>query len=542
MTMTHVIQNPILKGFNPDPSIVRVGDDYYIATSTFEWFPGIQIHHSKDLVNWRLAGHVLTRTSQLDMKGMDNSEGVYAPTLTYADGKFWVCFSNVHSCRGGNWMATPCFVVTAENIEGPWSEPVSIGNYGFDPSLFHDDDGKKYMVNMVWDGRQKTNFFGGIVVQEFDVDTQSLVGKPHNVFKGTQLGCTEGPQILKKDGYYYLITAEGGTERNHAVTVCRSKNILGPYEVHPENPILTTRFQENAPLERAGHGFFVETQNGEWYLSHLCSRRIPNPEGYQFIPDYDNGYSILGRESAIQKAHWQEGWPYVTSGRIPALEVEAPDLQPHPWPSKPSRDNFESTTLAVDYQTLREPADESWLSLTERPGYLRLKGRHYLSSRYDQSMLARRFQAFYCTVETKLEFAPETPYEMAGLCAYYSRNGHYFLKMSAVDEGNRLLQIVGNINDVYGEYSEEVFIGDTDAVFMRLELECQWYRFSYSLDGQTWQQIGPSLNSTPLSDEGGPDIFRFTGSFAALFAADIRGQKRAADFEYFDYIEHQDKQ
>ncbi|GAL18916.1 beta-xylosidase [Vibrio maritimus] len=140
--MTQTIQNPVLKGFNPDPSIVRVGDDYYIATSTFEWFPGIQIHHSKDLVNWRLVSHVLTRTSQLDMTGMDNSEGVYAPALTYADGKFWVCFSNVHSCRGGNWMATPSFVVTADNIEGPWSEPTPIGNYGFDPSLFHDDDAK----------------------------------------------------------------------------------------------------------------------------------------------------------------------------------------------------------------------------------------------------------------------------------------------------------------------------------------------------------------------------------------------------------------
>ncbi|GAL11574.1 beta-xylosidase [Vibrio astriarenae] len=249
-----MIQNPVLKGFNPDPSIVRVGDDYYIATSTFEWFPGIQLHHSKDMVNWRLVGHALTRTSQLDMKGMDNSEGVYAPALTYSDGKFWLCFSNVHSCRGGNWMATPSFVITADNIEGPWSEPVSIGNYGFDPSLFHDDDGKKYMLNMVWDGRAKTNFFGGIVLQEFDSELGQLVGEPKNIFAGTELGCTEGPQMMKKDGYYYLITAEGGTERNHAVTVCRSKNIWGPYEVHPDNPILTSRFQEHAELSRAGHG------------------------------------------------------------------------------------------------------------------------------------------------------------------------------------------------------------------------------------------------------------------------------------------------
>lgn len=535
--MAQTIQNPVLKGFNPDPSIVRVGDDYYIATSTFEWFPGIQIHHSKDLVNWRLVGHALTRTSQLDMKGMDNSEGVYAPALTYSDGQFWLCFSNVHSCRGGNWMATPSFVVTATSPEGPWSDPVAIGNYGFDPSLFHDDNGKKYMLNMIWDGRAKTNFFGGIVLQEFDAERGELVGEPKNIFEGTQLGCTEGPQMLKKDGYYYLITAEGGTERNHAVTVCRSTNIWGPYEVHPDNPILTSRFQEEAELSRAGHGFLVETQKGEWYLSHLCGRRIPNPEGYQFIPKYDNGFSILGRESAIQKAEWRDGWPYVTSGKTPVVEVPAPDLPVCPWDAPPARDDFDSQALRLEYQTLREPAQEDWLSLTERPGFLRLKGRHYLSSRYEQSMIARRFQSHYATVETKLEFTPSTPFEMAGLCAYYARNGHYFLKMTANDVGERVLQVVGNINDVYGEYSGDIVIGDADTVYMRLELDCQWYRFSYSLDGQQWHSIGPALNSTPLSDEGGPDIFRFTGSFAALFSADIRGLKQHADFDYFEYVE-----
>ncbi|MEZ9531222.1 glycoside hydrolase family 43 protein [Vibrio sp. 10N.286.51.F4] len=536
--MTNIIKNPVLKGFSPDPSIVRVGDDYYIATSTFEWFPGIQIHHSKDLVNWRLIGHVLTRSSQLDMKGMDNSEGVYAPALSYSDGQFWVCFSNVHSCRGGNWMATPSFVVTANNIEGPWSDPVSIGNYGFDPSMFHDDDGKKYMLNMVWDGRANENFFGGIVMQQFDPAKNTLIGKPQNIFKGTQLGCTEGPQMLKKEGYYYLITAEGGTSRDHAVTVCRSNNLWGPYEVHPENPILTSRFQEQAELSRAGHGFLVETQQGEWYLTHLCGRGIPNPEEYQFIPKYDNSFCILGRESAIQKAHWHNGWPYVSTGKTPAVQVQAPDLAACPWSALDARDEFDDITLRLEYQTLREPFTEQWGSLTERPGYLRLKGRHYLSSRYEQSLIARRFQSFYASAETKMEFAPDTPYEMAGLCAYYARNGHYFLKMTANNNGQRVLQIVGNINDQYKEYGSEVTIGDASIVWMRLTLNKQWYQFSYSIDGDTWHNIGPALNSTPLSDEGGPDIFRFTGTFAALYAADITGQGKHADFDYFEYREN----
>ena len=530
--MKAVITNPILRGFNPDPSIVRVADDYYIATSTFEWFPGIQLHHSKDLRHWRLIGHALTRTAQLDMKGMDNSEGVYAPALTYSDGKYWLCFSNVNSCRGATWMATPCYLVTADSPQGPWSDPVAIGSYGFDPSLFHDDNGRKYMLNMLWDGRLGKNFFAGIVLQEFDAQQGKLLGKAQTIFTGTELGCSEGPQILKKEGYYYLVTAEGGTGIDHAVTVCRSKSIGGPYEVHPDNPILTSRGQEDAPLQRAGHGFFVATQNGEWYLSHLCSRQISNPED-----DLTAGkYSILGRETALQQIHWENNWPYVSTGKTPALTVKAPALAPCPWPVLPPRDQFDCDKLRSAYQTLREPFDQSWISLSERRGFLRIKGRQYLSSRYQQSMLARRFDSHYAQVETAMEFAPESPLQMAGLCAYYARNGHYFLKMSGRDQGEHILQLVGNINGEYAEYGNEVNIAGHSKVYLRLTLSCQWYRFSYSLDGANWQTIGPKLNSTYLSDEGGPDIFRFTGSAAALFVCDISGQAAAADFAYFEYL------
>jgi len=202
-----------------------------------------------------------------------------------------------------------------------------------------------------------------------------------------------------------------------------------------------------------------------------------------------------------------------------------------------ARDDFDSNVLRLDYQTLCEPENEDWVSLTEHPGYLRLKGRHYLSSRYEQSMIARRFYSHHACVESKMEFSPNTPYQMAGLCAYYARNGHYFLKMTATDEGKRILQVVGNINENYGEYSKEVAIGDVSVVYMRLVLDKQWYRYSYSADGKAWQSIGPALNSPPLSDKGGSDIFRFTGSFVALFAADITGQKTVADFDYFEYLE-----
>ena len=534
------IINPVIRGFNPDPSICRVGDDYYIATSTFEWFPGIQIHHSKDLVNWRLLTRALSTVELLDMRGLDNSEGVYAPTLSYSDGKFWLCFSNTHSCRGGSWMATPCYVTTAENIEGPWSKPVSIGNYGFDPSIFHDDDGKKYIANMLWDGRQGKNYFGGITLQEFDASSGSLVGPVKNIFEGTELGCTEGPQILKKDGYYYLITAEGGTEFNHAVTVCRSTSVWGPYEVQPNNPMLTSRFKEDAELQRAGHGFFFETQNGEWYMTHLCGRPIKDPEGYQFIPKYGNGRSILGRESAIQKIKWVDGWPVLADGgNTPYVEVDAPDLPAHPWPAAPTREDFDTTELDVNLVSLREPVDERWASLTARPGYLRLTGRQYLYSRYEQSLIARRFQAMNATVTTAMEFAPEHFMQMAGLVVYYARNGHYFLKQSINDDGESILQVVQFVGDIYNEHAE-IVIPKSERVYLRVELKKQWYQFSYSLDEKSWTDIGPLLNSTPLSDEGGPDIFRFTGTLFGVYACDLTGQALHADFDYLDYEEHGD--
>lgn len=532
------IENPVIRGFNPDPSICRVGDDYYIATSTFEWFPGIQIHHSKDLVNWRLLTRALTTTKHLDMRGYDNSCGVYAPALSYSDGRFWLTYSNVASCQGFSWMSTPCFVTTAENIEGPWTEPVSINNFGFDPSFFHDDDGKKYMVNMVWDGRSGRNKFGGIVVREFDVEQQKPVGPIHNVFSGTNLKFTEGPQILKKDGYYYLITAEGGTNWSHAVTVCRSKNILGPYEVHPENPVLTSRFKEHAELQRAGHGFFVETQGGEWYLSHLCGRPIKNPEAYPYLDEYASGFCILGRETALQKVEWRDDWPYLAcGGNTPQVVVDGPDLPLHPWPEEKLRDDFDQDELNKHFQTLREPVDESWCSLKARPGHLRLKGRQYLYSMFEQSLIARRIQSHTMMAETCVEFAPELPHQMAGLVAYYNRGNHYFCRISADDDGKKVLKIVHFINDQYGEVGDDIDIDGIDKVYLRLELDVQYFQFSWSADGKSWNPVGPKLNSTPLSDEFGDSIFRFTGAFVGLFAADVAGLEADADFEYFDYKE-----
>jgi xylan 1,4-beta-xylosidase len=217
--MPSIIRNPILRGFNPDPSIVRVGDDYYIATSTFEWFPGVQIHHSRDLANWRLITRPLRRPSQLNMLGDPDSCGVWAPDLTHADGRFYLVYTDVKrygrttvaGASGASLRDFHNYVVTSAAIDGEWSDPIYLNSSGFDPALFHDADGRKYLLNMLWDHRPGQNRFAGIVMQEFSPGEQRLLGERRVIFSGTPLGLTEGPHLYKRDGYYYLLTAEGGT-------------------------------------------------------------------------------------------------------------------------------------------------------------------------------------------------------------------------------------------------------------------------------------------------------------------------------------------
>ncbi|RAM55542.1 beta-xylosidase [Bacillus subtilis] len=267
------ITNPVLKGFNPDPSICRAGEDYYIAVSTFEWFPGVQIHHSKDLVNWHLVAHPLQRVSQLDMKGNPNSGGVWAPCLSYSDGKFWLIYTDVKVVDGA-WKDCHNYLVTCETINGDWSEPITLNSSGFDASLFHDKDGKKYLLNMLWDHRIDRHSFGGIVIQEYSDKEQKLIGKPKVIFEGTDRKLTEAPHLYHIGNYYYLLTAEGGTRYEHAATIARSANIEGPYEVHPDNPILTSWHDPGNPLQKCGHASIVQTHTDEWYLAHLTGRPI----------------------------------------------------------------------------------------------------------------------------------------------------------------------------------------------------------------------------------------------------------------------------
>jgi xylan 1,4-beta-xylosidase len=525
------ITNPVLPGFNPDPSILRVGDDYYIATSTFEWFPGVQIHHSKDLKNWKLIAHPLNRTSQLDMTGNPNSCGVWAPCLSYHEGTFYLIYTDVKTFRGA-FKDAHNYLVTSDDITGEWSEPIYMNSSGFDPSLFHDDDGKKWFVNMVWDHRQEKHPFGGILLQEYDNDQQKLIGPIKNIYKGTDIKLTEAPHLYKKDGYYYLMTAEGGTVLRHAVSMARSKNIDGPYENDPNNPVLTSFNNPELELQRSGHASLVETQTGEWYLAHLAGRRMPS-----------RGRCPMGRETALQKVVWnEEGWLRLADGtNEPSMVIEGPDLPEHLWEEEPSRDNFDSTELNINFQFLRVDISQDLISLTEKPGYLRLKGGESLNSHHRQSLVARRQQSFFYTAETKLEFAPETFQQMAGLICMYDNKNFYYLHVTWHEELGRCIDIITNIKGEYEEplHQNRISVNDEGPIYLRVKVDYDKLRFFYSDDGKDWHFTGQIFDASTLSDEfddGGGDG-HFTGAFVGICNQDLTGRKLPADFDYFEYEE-----
>ncbi len=525
--MNYII-NPVLTGFNPDPSILRVGEDYYIATSTFEWFPGVQIHHSKDLIHWKLVAHPLNRISQLNMKGNPSSGGVWAPCLSHCNGVFYLVYTDTKTLDGA-FKDTHNYLVTATDIHGEWSEPIYLNSSGFDPSLFHDRDGRKWLVNMLWDYRLGKNKFAGIVLQEYSMEEQKLIGKAKNIFKGSELGSTEGPHLYKHNGYYYLMVAEGGTWLNHAVTMARSKNIDGPYELDPANPILTSRHDPLLVLQRAGHGSMVETQTGEWYLAHLCSRPIPT-----------KGRSILGRETALQKMKWtDDGWFRLEhGGNKPKVNVQAPDLPEHPWEAEPVRDDFNSEKLNINFASLRIPLDEDTMSLKERPGYLRLKGKESLGSRHKQSLVARRQQAFRYTATTCLEFEPEGFQQMAGLICMYDRQNFYYLRVSHDDELGKCIGIVTAQNNVVNQPVQDVSINAWNSVYLRVMVDYDELKFYYSKDEKNWTPLGPIMDASTLSDEFCLEG-RFTGAFVGLCCQDMSGRDKNADFDWFEYRERE---
>lgn len=517
-------ENPVLRGFNPDPSIVRVADDYYIATSTFEWYPGVQISHSRDLVNWRVIARPLERYSQLDMRGNPNSGGIWAPCLTYADGLFHLIYTNSRRWTGP-FKDVHNYLVTAPSITGPWSEPVYMNSSGFDPSLFHDDDGRKWFINMIWDHRPGQNMFGGILLQEYDPKQKQLVGPIENIFRGTELGLVEGPHLYKRDGYYYLLTAEGGTFITHAATVARSRSIHGPYEVMPNNPLISSAAHPTLAIQSSGHGSFVEHKDGTWALAHLCRRPLAN------------GRSTLGRETSLQKIEWVDGWPRLASGgQVPLDVYEGPELPMQPWRARPARDDFDDATLSIEWQAPRvSPAEVS--SLTARPGYLRLIGRESIMSHFEQSLIARRQQAKHVRATTCLQFEPQHFQQMAGLVAFYSTDSFYYLYVSHAPHARKCLSLMKcERGSVSFPVEKEYPLDGLADVYLRLEIKDDRVSFFYSRDGETYYAVGWEQDASILSDEHAVPC-GFTGNFVGMACQDLAGSRLHADFDWFEYNE-----
>lgn len=530
-----MIRNPILKGFNPDPSICRAGEDYYIATSTFEWYPGVQIHQSRDLVNWRLVARPLSRASQLDMRGNPDSGGIWAPCLSHADGLFWLIYTDVKRIDG-NFKDTHNYLVTAPGIDGPWSDAIRLNSSGFDPSLFHDDDGRKWLLNMQWKhltdsvgGKPKHPAFDGILIQEFDPEAGRLVGEIRNIFPGSSHGLVEAPHLYKRDGWYYLTTAEGGTGYDHAVTMARSRDLFGPYELHPDTFLMTAKDDPSAPLQRTGHGQIVETPAGEVYHTHLCGRPLPS---VRRCP--------LGRETGIQRCVWgEDGWLRLAhGGLVPALHVEAPAGAGEPEADGPVEHVFSGPDLPLDFQWLRTPEPERLFALTGTA--LRLFGRESIGSWFEQSLVARRQEHVRYRAETSLAFAPEGYQQAAGLTTYYNRHKFHALVVSNDARLGRVLQILSCPGDwpdgrLAFPLKEPVPVPD-GPLDLAVRVDEADQQFFWRPQGGDWRPVGPPLDASLISDEAGRgEHASFTGAFVGMVAFDVSGRATPADFHRFLY-------
>ena len=529
-------QNPILPGFNPDPSIVRVGDDFYIATSTFEWFPGVQIHHSRDLINWRLVGRPLSRPSQLDMRGDPDSCGVWAPDLSYADGRFWLTYTDVkrfgQSTMDGASSVTlrdfHNYLVTCDRIDGEWSDPVYLNSSGFDPALFHDDDGRTWLTNMLWDHRPGKPRFAGIVVQELDRCTGALIGERRLIFPGTERGFTEGPHIYKHDGWYHLLVAEGGTGWHHAVVMARSRNLFGPYEVHPDGAVVTAAGSRDGALTRAGHADLVELADGSPWLVYLCGRPLPGRER-----------CVLGRETALQPMRWDEqGWlRSLTENAAPDPEPPLPPLVPAPWDDAPWDGDFREGPLPVDLQWLRTPYPDALFSLSARPGFLRLYGRETIGSQFSQALVARRQQHFRYTATTRLEFDPADFQQAAGLICYYNSTKFHYLLVTRDGDARQLQLMTASPDEARLDMKTIVPDLPDGPIELRAAADFDELRFAWrGGDGGPWQSLPDVLDLSLLSDEASlPGLPNFTGTFVGMACQDMSGTATPADFAFFRY-------
>ena len=495
--------NPVIKGFYPDPSICRKNNDYYLVTSSFEYFPGVPVFHSTDLVNWEQVGYALTRKSQLNLDDVSTSGGIWAPAIRYHKGVFYLITTVMHAGKN--------FIVTAENPAGPWSEPVNIDIQCIDPSLFFDDDGKVYFTgNTPWDGRPT-----GIYQAEIDITTGELLTDYKKIWDGTGGRHPEGPHLYKINDYYYLMIAEGGTEAGHMETIARSKSPWGPFEECPHNPVLSNRDEAHNNVQNTGHGDLIEGPGGKWWMVHLAVRSVGR-------------YHHLGRETFLAAVDWDEdGWPVVNQNGTSSIHMHP--VPPAPQITKDLNRNFqfEDTVLPLDFNYIRNPHSYMY-SLTSREGYLALSPSQIsLDSLGSPTFIGVRQRDFNVEATTRLLFNPDEGSE-AGMVAFMNNEHYYSISLSA-ENGQYFMMASMKMGKVK-HHSQKVPVSSNE-IWLKISGDKYMYRLYFSQDGDTWEIVAENSTRYLSSEVAGG----FTGTYLGLFAAKVN--KSGGAKAYFDYLD-----
>lgn len=507
--------NPINSGFYPDPSITRAGDDYYMIHSSFSYYPGIPIFHSKDLVNWEQIGHVLDRPSQLQVDGLAISEGVFAPTIEYHDGTFYVINTIVGG--GGN------FIVTTDDPAGDWSDPMWLnGVGGIDPSLFFDDDGTTYVLNN--DAPEGEPLYQGhraIWIRPYDLEANEPAGEAKVLVNGgvdisEQPIWIEGPHMMKVNGEYILHNAEGGTGPQHSQVVFKGDDPMGPFTPWDENPILTQRHispDREFPVEYVGHADMVKTQNDEWWAIFLGVR------------PYEGGHFNTGRETFLLPVTWTEdGWPtildYESEETVP-VKLERPDLPLSEDPVPPTNGNFTYTddfndSKLADYWTMIRTPQSQWWNISDN-GQLQIESRsETISGTGNPSFIGKRQKNAYATVSTKMTFDPEAEGNVAGLVAFQGERYYYLLGVTVNEEGEKEIYLEKSEGDQKEVIASEVIEENPDnEYYLKIQARGGEYDFSYGFSEDEWQPLYEGADGTILSTTkaGG-----FVGTVIGMYA------------------------
>ncbi|MGM8361882.1 glycoside hydrolase family 43 protein [Flavobacterium sp. ARAG 55.4] len=513
-------ENPIIPGFHPDPSITRAGEDYYLVNSSFNMFPGIPIFHSKDLVNWQQIGNVLDRPEQLMMKTPGNGGGIWAPTIRYHDGLFYVivtCKQCVNECGCGD-----NFYVTASNPAGPWSNPIWVDkSYGIDPSIFWDDDGKSYYIGSTHNigGAQEWNSQDRIYISEIDLKTGKIISEPIILTTGhaTNAKFAEGPHIYKIKNKYVLLISEGGTWNNHAITAFEADKVTGPYSPMQVNPVLTHRFLGNDfPITTVGHADLVQTQNGDWWSVMLACRPI-------------DGKYYLGRETFLTPVTFEGTIPIFNKGKGQVLlEDKRPNL---PWTPflKKDKDDFNSSKLGFEWNFIRTPLTK-WYELNGGTLYIELRPEK-ITDKNNPSFIGKRLAYLKSSTTAKMTFKTSKENEVAGLVVLQNENFQYQLLKT-----NTAIELIKVFNEDKKVQSIQKIISipyNEKEVLLRIENEGMKLRFYFGSNENNMIQIGTDQDASVLTSNvaGG-----FIGAYVGMYSSS-NGEisKNKAEFDWFEY-------